>query len=123
MKRESRQSLSILLPAGAEGSAGLPNLPNLPFSEFGSYSNTNPESSKSTVFRIGTNQTHLNIATLKVPVYTKKRNCYFQVNYRATFIFIHFSFHFIYFILKYLYRYKFHLHVFQTDLFKIRKKS
>ena len=40
------------------GSAGLPNLPNLPFSEFGSQSNTNSESSKSTVFRIGTNQTH-----------------------------------------------------------------
>ena len=40
------------------GSAGLPNLPNLPFSELGSQSNTNSESSKSTVFRIGTNQTH-----------------------------------------------------------------
>ena len=40
---------------GAEGSAGLPKLP---FSKLGSQSNTNFESSKSTVFRIGTNQTH-----------------------------------------------------------------
>ena len=31
---------------------------NLPFSEFGSQSNTNSEFAKSTVFRIGTNQTH-----------------------------------------------------------------
>ena len=36
----------------------LPNLPNLPFSEFDSQSDTNSESSKSTVFRIGSNQTH-----------------------------------------------------------------
>ena len=43
---------------GAEGSGGLLNLPNLPLSELGSPSNTNSESSKSTVFRIGTNQTH-----------------------------------------------------------------
>ena len=35
-----------------------PLLPNLPFSELVSQSNTNSESSKSTVFRIGTNQTH-----------------------------------------------------------------
>ena len=34
-------------------------------------------------------------------------------------LFISFSFHFIQ---KFLFRYKFHLHVFQTDLFKIRKK-
>ena len=33
-------------------------LPNLPFSELCSQSNTNSESSKSTIFRIGTNQTH-----------------------------------------------------------------
>ena len=33
-------------------------MPNLPFSEFGSQSNTNSKSTKSTVFRIGTNQTH-----------------------------------------------------------------
>ena len=32
------------------------------FSEFGSQSNTNSESSKSTVFRIGTNQTHPNLS-------------------------------------------------------------
>ena len=43
---------------GAESSAGLPNLPNLPFSELRSQSNTNSESCKPTVFRIGTNQTH-----------------------------------------------------------------
>ena len=47
-----------LLPFGAEGSAGLPNLPNMRFSELGSQSNTNSESSKPTVFRIGSNQTH-----------------------------------------------------------------
>ena len=51
------QSLPNLLPFGAEGSAGLLNLPNEPFSELGSQSNTNSESSKSTVFRIGNNQT------------------------------------------------------------------
>ena len=33
-------------------------MPNLLFSEFGSQSNMNSESAKSTVFRIGTNQTH-----------------------------------------------------------------
>ena len=43
---------------GAEGSAGLPNLPNLPFSVLGSQSNTNAETSESTVLRSGTNQTH-----------------------------------------------------------------
>ena len=51
-------SLPNLPPVGAEALAGLPNLPNLLFLEFGSQSNTNCESSKSTVFRIGTNQTH-----------------------------------------------------------------
>ena len=56
--REALQCLLNLLPFGAEGSAGLPNLQNLPFSEFGSKSNANCESPKSTIFRIGTNQTH-----------------------------------------------------------------
>ena len=56
--RESLRFLPNLLLSGAEGSAGLPNLPNLPFSELESQSNTNSESSKSTVFRIGTNQPH-----------------------------------------------------------------
>ena len=46
-----------LLPSEAEGSAGLPNLSHLPFSEFGCQSDTNSESSKSTVFRIGANET------------------------------------------------------------------
>ena len=44
-------------PPPPRGSAALPNLPNLPFSECGSQSNTNSESSKSTVFRVGANQT------------------------------------------------------------------
>ena len=46
------------LPFGAEGSAGLPNQPKLPFSESENQSNTNSGSTKSTVFRIGTNQIH-----------------------------------------------------------------
>ena len=60
-KRESLQSLPNLLPFGAEDLAGLPNLLNLPFSDFRSQSNTNDESTRSTDFRIGTNQTHPNI--------------------------------------------------------------
>ena len=56
--RESLQSLPNLLPFGAEGSEGLTNLLNLSFLELGSQSNTNSESSISTVFRIGTNQTY-----------------------------------------------------------------
>ena len=58
MKTRSLQSLPDLPLVGSEGLAGLPNLPNLPFSEFGSQSNTDFESSKFTVFRIGTNQAH-----------------------------------------------------------------
>ena len=34
-----------------------PGLPTLPFSSFGTQSNTDSESTKSAVFRIGTNQT------------------------------------------------------------------
>ena len=56
-ERESLLSLPNLPPVRAEGSARLRNLRNLPFSEFGSQSNTNSECSKSTVFKIGTNQT------------------------------------------------------------------
>ena len=48
-----------VLPFGAEGSA---DLPNLPFSELGSQSNTNFESAKSIVLRIGINQTHPKIS-------------------------------------------------------------
>ena len=47
--RESLKSLPNLLSFEAEGLARLPNLPNLPFSELGKQSNTNSESSKSTV--------------------------------------------------------------------------
>ena len=46
-------------PFGAEGSAGPPNLPNLPFSESGvNQTQVLSRSSKSTVFRIDTNQMH-----------------------------------------------------------------
>ena len=52
MKTKISPKSANLPPVGAEVSAGLPNLPNLPFAELGSQSNTNSESSNSTVSRI-----------------------------------------------------------------------
>ena len=49
-----------LLPVVVEGSLGLPNLPNQPFFRiwYGSQSKHKFEYSKSSIFGIGTNQTH-----------------------------------------------------------------
>ena len=47
-----------LLHFGAIGRKGILNLANLPFEAFWSQSNTNSNSTKSTVFIIGTDQTH-----------------------------------------------------------------